>query len=107
MIRDGDKHLCEWRYGFASRFYSALFASMMWAAETELNRLSQGFPEEADAFRRYQTDAGFWARIEGEWKASWPALYAAKPGAPVSLAPEQMPKASLLDRIRQWLVGLE
>jgi hypothetical protein len=83
MINDGERHLCEWRYGMAPRFYCAIFAAMVQATETEIDRLSQGFPSEVDAYRRHQTQADYWPRIEQEWRGMWPTLYGAKAGGPV------------------------
>lgn len=93
MIRRGDQHLCEWRYGMASHFYSVLFAAMIAANETQINQISLGFPEEVDAYKRYQTDKNFWPQIESEWKASWPSLYKSKVGAPIGYErPDEPPR---------------
>lgn len=92
MIRRGDQHLCEWRYGMSSHFYSVLFAAMVAASETEINQIALGFPEEVDAYKRYQTQKGFWNQIEAEWKASWPGLYKFLPGAPMGYARPDKPR---------------
>jgi hypothetical protein len=91
MIRQGDKHLCEWRYGMSSHFYSVLFVAMVAASETEINQIGLGFPEEVDAYKRYQQQRGFFQQIEAEWKASWPSLYKFLPGAPMGYARPDAP----------------
>lgn len=82
MISDGERRLCEWRYGMTPRFYCGLFAMMVVATETEIDLLSRGFPSEVDAFRRMQTQTDYWPRIENDWRAQWPTLYGAKTGGP-------------------------
>ena len=75
-LSEGERHLCEWQFGMTGHFFTALFAAMTHADETNLNRLSLAFPDEVNAFRRYKKEDGFWPRIEAEWRASFRAVYA-------------------------------
>ena len=74
-MSEGERHLAEWQFGMASHFFTALFAALTYADNTNQARLSLAFPEEVNAFQRYRKETGYWQRIEAEWRSSFPRSY--------------------------------
>ena len=68
-LTNADYELYAWAMGGKSSFMNNLFQAMSKADTVNLSRLSRGFPEEVDAYRRYTREAGYWDsvrnRIEG------------------------------------------
>lgn len=67
-MTEGEIKLCEWQYELSGGFYSSLFNTMSHADSFNLMRLSVGFPEEVEAFRRFGNEEGYWESLQKEWR---------------------------------------
>lgn len=65
----GELALIKWQFQFSGDFMNALFAAMTRADKDNLRRLGEGFPEEAEAFKRYRDEPGYWDGLEARWVA--------------------------------------
>lgn len=69
MLNDGERKLVEFQLGMSGSFYKSFFDAAFKADETNLVRLSVGFPEEIQALRRYRGESGYWDKIREEYLA--------------------------------------
>jgi len=68
-MTEAESRLCDWQYGRSGSFFEALFELMGRADGVNLARLAAGFPEEAEAFRRYRTEEEYWPALRKEYSA--------------------------------------
>ena len=80
-LSEGERHLCEWRFGMASHFVTALFAAICYADQVNINRMSVAFPDEVNAFTRYKKETGYWQRVEAQWRSGFQSAYLPRPTA--------------------------
>ena len=67
--------IAKWQYGYLGHFHSALFDAICAADEGNLDRLSLGFPDEVEGYRKYTQQAGWWKKVQkkigkeaGRWR---------------------------------------
>ena len=56
--------IAKWQYGYLGHFHKALFEAICAADEGNLNRLSLGFPDEVEGYRKYTRQAGWWKEVQ-------------------------------------------
>jgi len=64
--------LCEYQYNMGGSFYKHLFEAIYRADDGNLERLERGFPEEVQAYKNYSRTAGYWTRLQIEFKKLHP-----------------------------------
>ena len=65
----GEGRLCDYFANRSGSFFRALFDAALKADSFNLAKLALGFPEEADAVKRYQQEEGYWDRLNSEYEA--------------------------------------
>ena len=66
-MNTGERKFCENQKNMSGSFYSALFSAMRLADKHNLEKIAQGFPEEAEALRNYRKVPGYWDQLMREW----------------------------------------
>ena len=68
--------IVKWQYGYSGHFHKALFDAICAADEGNLDRLSLGFPDEVEGYRKYTRQAGWWKEVQkkigkqaGRWRS--------------------------------------
>ena len=56
--------IAKWQYGYLGHFHKALFEAICVADEENLDRLSLGFPDEVEGYRKYTQQAGWWKEVQ-------------------------------------------
>ena len=64
MLNEGERHLFEYLHQMSGGFMHGLIDTMMHADQFNLARLKMGFPEEAEAVRRYKNEDNYHIYIE-------------------------------------------
>ena len=67
-MNEGERHLLDYMHDIGGSFHKALLTAMFAADNTNLSRLKLGFPEEVVAVYRYQHEAGYWEKLQNEWR---------------------------------------
>lgn len=66
-MTNGERHLCDFQFGNIGSFYGALMKAFFRADNVNFYKLSQGFPEEAEAVRRYRNEENYWDELRKEY----------------------------------------
>jgi len=61
----GERHLIMWHEGKLSGFWKLLWDAMASADDEHLATLAKGFPEDAEAMRRFREERGYWGSLKG------------------------------------------
>ena len=56
--------IAKWQYRYLGHFHKALFEAICVADEENLDRLSLGFPDEVEGYRKYTRQAGWWKEVQ-------------------------------------------
>ena len=64
----GERRFCDFMYNKSGSFYKTLFEAIFRADKYNLAKLKKGFPEEVDAYLGYTRTAGYWEKLENEYK---------------------------------------
>lgn len=60
----GEIRLIEWQYRMCGDFGKALWQAITRADNSNLLRLSRGFPDEVEAYRKFTTVSGYWDDVK-------------------------------------------
>ena len=63
-ITKGEQFIYDWQYKRLAGFYSYLAQAIENADSHHQCLLSEGFPEEIEAYRRYTKTRGWWQEVE-------------------------------------------
>lgn len=64
MLNEGEVELYYWQMRRSGSFSTALFDMIAKADIHNQSKLALGFPEEVEAFQRYQNEKGYWAMVQ-------------------------------------------
>ena len=67
-MTDAERKLCDWQYERSGSFYKHLFEAIKSADSENLDKMELAFPEEVRAFCRYATVAGYWQKMNHEYR---------------------------------------
>ena len=56
--------IAQWQYGYVGDFHKALFEAICRADETNLYKLSLGFPDEVNGYKKYTRQSGWWQEVK-------------------------------------------
>ena len=68
-MNQGERRLCEFQYGMSGGFTEKLFRAIFHADGDNQFKLKKGFPEEVEAVERFQTESGYWEKLDHEFKS--------------------------------------
>ena len=64
-ITQAEQRLVDWQYaGKSESFFLNLFRAISKADTFNLVRLSMGFPDEVEAYRRFANESGYWQDVQ-------------------------------------------
>ena len=67
--------IAKWQYKHLGHFRKALFDAICATDKENLDRLSPGFPDEINGYRKYTRQAGWWKKVQkkgketGRWRS--------------------------------------
>lgn len=67
MSRD-KAFIVEWQYGYAGGFTKALIGAMVVADDFNLEKISKGFPEEVNGYKKYRNEYNWWQNTVAEYE---------------------------------------
>ena len=56
--------IAQWQYHFLGDFHTALFEVICLADEGNLHKLSLGFPDEVNGYKKYSRQEGWWQEVQ-------------------------------------------
>ena len=56
--------IVQWQYEYLDGFHEALFRAICQADEENLDRLSLGFPDEVNGYKKYIRQEGWWKEVQ-------------------------------------------
>lgn len=56
--------IAQWQYHYLGDFHVALFRAICQADETNLHKLSLGFPDEVSGYIKYTRKEGWWQEVK-------------------------------------------
>lgn len=56
--------IVKWQYRLLGDFHRVLFEAICRADETNLYKLSLGFPDEVEGYKKYATESGWWTDVQ-------------------------------------------
>lgn len=62
-LTKSERFIIEWQFNRLGSFYAGLAELMIHADPDNLEKLGQGFPEEAKAMRLFKNDCGWWMNV--------------------------------------------
>lgn len=62
-LSQGVRSLVKWQYRMHGGFYTALWDAISRADTYHLDKLSLAFPDEVEAYRKYTSERGWWAKV--------------------------------------------
>ena len=65
-LTKGERFIVEWQFNRLGGFYTRLAELMITADLDNLEKLGQGFPEEAAAMRLFKNDRNWWPAVCGK-----------------------------------------
>lgn len=63
-LNKGERFIYDWQYHMSGGFFGALADLLSRADDRNLSKLSEGFPDEVDAYIRYSREAGWWESVK-------------------------------------------
>ena len=63
-LNQGEIELYFWQYNKAGSFMTKIFDAMAVADTTNINKISKGFPQQAQAYKDYGNLSGFWEQVK-------------------------------------------
>ena len=63
-LNQGELDLYFWQYNKLGGFMTRIFDAMAMSDNTNLTKLSMGFPEQVQAYKNYTTMKGFWEQVK-------------------------------------------
>ena len=70
-MTEGEKKFYFYQLGRSGSFMKKLFDAMIQADSDNLEKLSFGYREEAEAVYRYKFEDGYWQKLQDEWRKKW------------------------------------
>lgn len=67
-LTQGEKFILDWQFGVLGSFIEHLAKAMEYADNSNLTKLSLGFPDEVEAYRKYTSEPGWWSALQAKAK---------------------------------------